>query len=237
MKFIIGKKIEMTQIWQGDKVVAATKVLAGPCTVVQVKNSEKDGYKAVQLGFEDKKVKNIAKPQIGHFKKAGANFRFLREFRLDRPGREEKTEFVIGDKIKAETFATGDKINIVGISKGKGFQGVVKRHGFSGGRKSHGNKDQLRMPGSASATGVGHVFRGTRMAGRTGGDRITVKNSEIIAVDEANNLVFVKGAVPGARNSLVLIQGLGELKVAKTEAKEVKPASGEVAGNEPEIKK
>jgi large subunit ribosomal protein L3 len=236
MKFIIGKKVEMTQIWQDDKIVPVTKILAGPCVVSQIKNKEKDGYRAVQLSFEERKAKNIAKPQLGHFKKIGANFKTVKEFRLDRIGREEKTEFSLGDKINVGTFAVGDQVDIVGISKGKGFQGVVKRHGFSGGRKSHGNKDQLRMPGSASSTGVGHVFRGTRMAGRTGGDRVTTKNSEIISIDEANNLVFVKGAVPGARNGLVLIQGLGELKVVKSSVAEVKTSPAETNESKPEIK-
>ncbi|MFA5248043.1 MAG: 50S ribosomal protein L3 [Patescibacteria group bacterium] len=229
MKFIIGKKIEMTQIWQGDKIIPVTKVLAGPCSVIQVKNKEKDGYCSVQLGFEEKKAKNIAKPQLGHFKKVGINFKTVKEFRLDRIGREEKTEFSLGDKIDVGTFVIGDQIDIVGVSKGKGFQGVVKRHHFAGGRKSHGNKDQLRMPGSVSSTGVGHVFRGTKMGGRMGGDRVTVKNSEIISIDEVNNFIFIKGAVPGARNGLVLIQGLGELKI-------IKPSTAKVPEDEPEIK-
>jgi large subunit ribosomal protein L3 len=219
MKFIIGKKIEMTHVWQNDKMIPVTKVLAGPCVVTQVKNKEKDGYCAVQLGFGEKKAKNIAKPQLGHFKKIGTNFRTLREFRLDTIGNEDKTEFSLGDKIEVGTFVLGDQVDLIGISKGKGFQGAVKRHGFSGGRKSHGNKDQLRMPGSASATGVGHVFKGTRMGGRTGNDRVTTKNSEIIFIDEENNVLFVKGAVSGARNSLVLIQGVGDIKITKSEIK------------------
>jgi large subunit ribosomal protein L3 len=215
MKFIIGKKIEMTQLWKDEQVVAVTKVQAGPCLVAQVRNEEKDGYKAVQLGFGERKAKNINKPQLGHFKKAGQNFSAVREFRLDRRNKEENAEFNIGDKIDVSTFSAGDIIQVTGTSKGKGFQGVVKRHGFSGGRKTHGNKDQLRMPGSVSATGVGHVFKGTRMGGRMGGDRITTINLEVAEVDLANNLLYIKGAVPGARNSLVLIEGQGELKIVK----------------------
>lgn len=219
MKFIIGKKIEMTQIWQGDKVVGVTKVQAGPCVVAQVKGEEKDGYKAVQLAFGEKKAKNIAKPQIGHFKKIGKNFSVLREFRLDKKGLEDKADLNIGDIVDASTFSAGDIVNVVSVSKGKGFQGVVKRHHFAGGRASHGNKDQLRMPGSIGNVGAGHVFKGTRMAGRMGGDRVTIKNIEIIEVDEQNNLIYLKGAVSGARNGLVMLEGKGDLKVQKAEVK------------------
>lgn len=223
MKFIIGKKVEMTQIWQGDKVIGVTKVQAGPCVVVQVKG-EKDGYKAIQLGFGTRKAKNIAKPQLGHFKKVGQNFSTLREFRLDKPTHVEKADVNVGDVVKAGTFVAGDIVQIVGTSKGKGFQGVVKRHHFAGGRATHGNKDQLRMPGSAGNTGAGHVFKGTRMAGRMGGDRVSVKNVEIIEVDEVNNLIYLKGAVAGARNGLVLIEGKGELVVEKVETPKVETA-------------
>jgi len=219
MKFIIGKKIEMTQLWQNDKVIGVTKVQAGPCLVAQVKEAEKDGYRAVQLGFGERKAKNINKPQIGHFKKVGQNFSVLREFRLDKRNLEEKAELNIGDEINVGTFSAGDIITVVATSKGKGFQGVVKRHGFAGGRKTHGNKDQLRMPGSISSTGVGHVFRGTRMAGRMGGDRVTTINLTIAEVDKENNILYIAGAVPGARNSVVLIEGKGELVIAKPETK------------------
>lgn len=217
MKFIIGKKIEMTQVWQGDKVVAVTRVQAGPCVVTQVKNIENDGYKAVQLGFGKRKEKNIAKPQKGHMKGLGA-FMSMKEFRT------EAGETKVGDVINVDTFAVGDGIQVIGVSKGKGFQGVVKRHGFKGSKKTHGNKDQLRMPGSAGATGPAHVFKGMRMGGRMGGDQVTVKNLEIVAVDTENNILSIKGAVPGARNGLVLISGEGELKIsqANTETKEEK---------------
>ena len=218
MKFIIGKKIEMTQIWQGETVVAVTKVKTAPCTVIQIKNMEKDGYSAVQLGFGVRKEKNIKKPQKGHFKKLG-NFAKVREFRvLD----EETAKLKTSDTIDLSSFIKGDKIQITSISKGKGFQGVVKRYGFKGTKKTHGNKDQLRMPGSIGATGPAHVFKGTRMGGRMGCDQVTLKNLEIIDVDLENNILSVKGPVAGARNSLVLISGEGELKLSA----QGRPASG-----------
>lgn len=196
----------MTQVWRGDDVVAVTRIQAGPCTVTQVKTLKKDGYTAVQLGFSERKEKNIPKAQKGHLKNLG-NLRFLREFRVDNP------EVKRGDKIESNTFEVGDKIEVTGVSIGKGFQGVVKRHGFSGSKKTHGNKDQLRMPGSSGATGPAHVFKGMRMSGRMGGDQVTVKNLKVIEVDEVNNIISIKGALPGKRNSLVIIQGKGDLKV------------------------
>jgi len=207
MKFIIGKKIEMTQVWQGDKVVAVTRVQAGPCVVTQVKNVEKDGYEAIQVGFGVRKEKNINKPQRGHTKGLG-NFSAMREFRV------EAGQVKTGDRIEVGTFTVGDGIQVSGVSKGKGFQGVVRRHGFSGSKKTHGNKDQLRMPGSAGATGPAHVFKGMRMGGRMGGDNVTTKNLEIVEVDVENNILSIKGAVPGARNGLVLISGEGELIIS-----------------------
>ncbi len=220
MKFIIGKKLDMTQIWKGDRVVAVTKVQAGPCVVVQLKKIETDGYQAVQLGYGEKKSKNINKPQKGHYKKIkesnsefNVDLRFLREFR------EKDTEVNIGDVVKVDTFEIGNKVSATGISKGRGFQGVVKRHGFHGHNKSHGTKDQVRMPGSAGATGPAHVFKGKKMPGRMGADRITVKNLEIIEVDQANNILLIKGAIPGAKNGLILISGEGQLKVAVKDEK------------------
>ena len=225
MKFIIGKKSDMTQLWQGDKVVAVTKVQAGPCVVVQLKKTDKDGYQAVQLGYGEKKNKNINKPQQGHYKKikehnpeVNIDLAFLREFR------DENIEVKEGDVIDVSTFETGDKIAVTGISKGRGFQGVVKRYGFHGQTKSHGTKDQVRMPGSAGATGPAHVFKGQRMPGRMGADRVTVTNLEIIEVDQANNILLIKGAIPGAKSGLILIAGEGQLKtrVKKEETKKVK---------------
>ena len=216
MKFIIGKKLDMTQVWPGDKVVGVTRVQAGPCTVVQVKGEDKDGYSAVQVGFGERKRKNIKKPQRGHMKNLN-NFRYLREFRIspDAPKDAKERQLKRGDKIDVSTFEAGDNIQVEGVSKGKGFQGVVKRHGFHGQDKTHGTKDQLRMPGSIGSTGPAHVFKGLRMPGRMGGDQVTVKNSEIVEVDKENNILLVKGAVPGARNSLVLISGEGELMITQ----------------------
>lgn len=212
MKFIIGKKLGMTQAYQGEEVAAVTKVQAGPCAVVQIKDRDKDGYQAVQLGFGEKQEKNIKKPQKGHMR-GMSNFRFLREFRIEDSGAKR------GDMIEAGMFKAGDRIQVSGISKGKGFQGVVRRHGFQGSKKTHGNKDQLRMPGSIGATGPAHVFKGTRMGGRMGGDNVTVKNLEIIEVKPEENLILVKGAVPGARNGLLLIAGDGELEISQPNEK------------------
>lgn len=222
----------MTQVWKGEKVVAVTKVQAGPCPVVQVKTNKKDHYEALQLGFGVRKEKNIKKPQKGHTKDLG-NISVMREFRTETEGLKK------GDVINVETFEAGDIVTVVGISKGKGFQGVVKRHGFSGSKKTHGNKDQLRMPGSSGATGPAHVFKGARQGGRMGGDRVTVANLEIVEVDKENNILLIKGAVPGFRSGLVLISGEGELKIAPKEKLEevevevVEPAA-EVVATEPE---
>lgn len=197
----------MTQVFKGDNVVPVTLLESGPNFVVQVKTKEKDGYTAVQIGFGAKKEKNIKKPQRGHLAKATSdkqqttNLRWLREFRTD------ETELKLGDKIDISTFVPGDKVNIVAISKGKGFQGVVKRHGFHGGPKSHGQKDKHRAPGSLGASWPQYVNKGKRMAGRMGGDKITVKDLEIIDVDKENNLIVVKGAIPGRKGTLVMIKG------------------------------
>ncbi len=232
MKFILGKKIEMTQIWKGNDVVAVTKVQAGPCVVTQIKNNDKDGYMAAQLGYGERKEKNIAKPQKGHLakvkdkdSKSKTNLRYLKEFRIDGD-----TNLNIGDKIDASAFELGDIVKVTGTSKGKGFQGVVKRHGFHGQNKSHGTKDQLRMPGSIGATGPAHVFKGVRMPGRMGGDKVSVNNLEIVEIDKENNILYIKGAVPGARNGLVLISGDGEIKTVVDE-KKVEEIKVEIADN------
>lgn len=217
----------MTQVWKGDRVIGVTRVQAGPCLVTQVKDMDNDGYRAVQVGYGSKKEKNIAKPQKGHLKKAGrlagqkekTELRYVREFRLNKNGREEKAEVKAGDIIDVTTFAPGDVIKVTGTSKGKGFQGVVKRHGFSGQKKTHGNKDQLRMPGSIGATEPAHVFKGMRMGGHMGDAKATTTNLEVVEIDIENNILYIKGSVPGARNSLVMVQGPGELKVVVPEVK------------------
>ena len=205
----------MTQLWQKDKLVAVTKVLATPCTVVQVKQADKDGYEAVQLGCGQRKAKNIKKAQKGHFKGLD-DFAYLKEFRAEAGGLKR------GDKLDVSSFVVGDSIQVAGVSKGKGFQGVVRRHGFSGSKKTHGNKDQLRMPGSVGATGPAHVFKGTRMGGRMGNDNTVVKNLEVAMVAPDEHVIYIKGAVPGAREGYVLVSGPGEMKAVADE-KELSP--------------
>ncbi len=208
MKFISGKKLSMTQIWSGDKVLAVTPVLAGPCTITQVKTKAKDGYEALQLAYGVRKEKNIKKPQLGHFKAAGVKPAHVKEFRTD-----QAADFKVGDIVSVGTFKVGDKLDVTGISKGRGFQGVVKRHGFHGFRKTHGNKDQERMPGSIGPKGPAHVFKGTRMGGRMGGVQVTVTNLEVAAVDEKNNIIFIQGAVPGSINGFITVRAQGDLQV------------------------
>jgi large subunit ribosomal protein L3 len=206
MKFIIAKKIEMSQRFRADgTVVPVTLLQAGPCVVIQVKTQEKDGYSAVQLGLG--KEKDPSKPQAGHFKAAGEMCKIVREFRVDGPA-----ELAVGAKVDAAQFKAGEFVGVSGISKGKGFQGVVKRHHFRGGPASHGHKDNLRMPGAIGSGGMQRVFKGLRMGGHMGSDSVTVKNLEVIEVDAANNILAVKGAVPGARGAVLLVEGGHEAK-------------------------
>lgn len=198
MKFILAKKLEMSQVFRPDgTVVPVTLVQAGPCVVTQVKTDESDGYTAVQLGFLPTH-KPLAKPQAGHLTDL-PQATVLREFRL-----EKASDLKRGDAIEATVFAAGDNVQVTGISKGKGFEGVVKRHGFHGHPSTHGHKDQLRMPGSIGAGGVQHVLKGRRMAGRMGNEQVTVKNLEIVEVRDGG-ILAVKGAVPGSRNSVIEI--------------------------------
>ncbi|PIT89775.1 50S ribosomal protein L3 [Candidatus Kuenenbacteria bacterium CG10_big_fil_rev_8_21_14_0_10_36_11] len=209
MKFILGKKIEMSQMFDKEgNVMPVTKVQAGPCAVTQIKNQETDGYVAVQLGFGQKK--NLSKALKGHLKNLG-DFRYLREFRVRAI---HELPLQRGDVITLENFNAGDKITITGVSKGKGFQGVVRRHGFHGHPASHGHKDQERMPGSIGSKRTGSVAKGKRMAGHMGNEQTTVKNLEIIKIDLENNTLYLKGAVPGRRGSLVEIIGEGEIKIS-----------------------
>lgn len=197
-KFILGKKLEMSQIFRPDgTVVPVTLVKVGPCVITQIKDADKDGYQAIQLGFLPSKRTN--KPRAGHLKDLD-QLKVLREVRVD-----DLTSYHRGDKIEASSFQAGDRVHVTGVSKGKGFQGVVKRHHFHGSPATHGHKDQLRMPGSIGAGGVQRVLPGKRMAGRMGGDCVTVKNLEIIEVREGGVLA-VKGAVPGARNAILEIR-------------------------------
>lgn len=211
MKFILGKKIGMTQVFlQSGEVVPVTKVQAGPCQITEVREDKKNGVKAVQVGFGETKESRLSMPQVGHLKDL-EKVRNLRDFKIDSNAVVKR-----GDTITVETFVPGDKVLVVGESKGKGFAGVVKRHHFRGGPASHGHKDNLRMPGSIGAGGVQRVFKGMRMGGRMGGDRVTIKNLEIVQVHPESGELYIKGAVPGGRNALLLISGEGELKL-KTE--------------------
>lgn len=204
MEGILGKKLGMTQIFEEDgTLVPVTVVQAGPCLVVQRKTTEVDGYEAVQLGLvEDRPPRKVNKPQSGHFAKAGvAAMRRLVEFSLD-----EGEEASPGDQVKAGIFAADDYVDVVGTSKGKGFQGVVKRHGFAGGRATHGSMFH-RAPGSVGQSAFpSRVFPGVRLPGQTGDKRVTAKNLKVVKVDEENNLLYIKGAVPGARQGYLAIR-------------------------------
>ncbi|MBU4315032.1 50S ribosomal protein L3 [Patescibacteria group bacterium] len=198
MKAIIGKKLEMTQVFKDDgTVVPVTLVQTGPCTVLEIR--EHDSKKKVVVGFGTKK--HTAKPQLCAWG-VEKGFAFVCEFILP-----DGSEIKVGDTLNVTDFLPGDLVNAIGESKGKGFQGVVKRHGFHGSPKTHGHKDQLRMPGSIGAGGVQHVFKGTRMGGRMGGDRVTVKNLEIVNVNDKDGILAVKGAVPGCRGSFIQLIG------------------------------
>ncbi len=189
----------MTQVFDTEgRVTPVTVLSAGPVTVTQVKGKEKDGYTAIQVGFGDKAAKNISKPLAGHLK--GKTFRHLKEFRTD-------ASMNVGDSVNASAFEVGDLVEVSAISKGKGFQGVVKRHGFKGGPRSHGQKHSERAPGSIGAVWPQRVLKGKRMAGRMGGDRITVKNLKVVAVDQETNTLMISGAIPGRRGTLVEVRG------------------------------
>lgn len=202
MSGLIGKKIGMTNIFNPDgEVVPVTVIMAGPCKVVSIRTKEKDGYDALQLGFGEKKEKNISKPVLGQFKKNGITpGKVLKEFR-----KFNVADYKIGDEIKADFFTEGEVIKVRGRSKGKGFQGVMRRHGFGGvGGTTHGQSDRLRAPGSIGASSYpSRVFKGQRMAGRTGNENVTMSNLKVIKVVAEQNLIMVKGSVPGAINSIV----------------------------------
>lgn len=204
MDGLLGKKIGMTQIFiENGEVVPVTVVEVGPCYVTQVKTEDNDGYAAVQLGFGDKKSKHTAQPQQGHFKKANVKpCRILREFHIEDSG-----EYQPGQIFGADVFGVGDVVDVTGFSKGKGFQGVVKRHGFRGGQKTRGQSDRWRAPGSIGASSSpSRVFKGMRMGGRMGNKRVTTQNLSVVGVDAERNLLLIKGAVPGHKNSYVMIK-------------------------------
>ena len=198
---LLGKKLGMTQIFtERGETVPVTVLEVGPCVVTQVKTVEKDGVRSVQLGFGHKK--RLSEPQKGHLRASGAQSRHLRDMKT-----EEGDDYSVGQTIDASIFAVGDKVDISGTSKGKGFQGVVKRHGFAGGPKTHGQSDRHRAPGSIGATTTpGRVFKGTRMAGHMGHERVTVQSLEVVRVDTERSLVLVKGSVPGPNEGILLIR-------------------------------
>jgi len=205
MKFIIGKKVEMSQRFKEDgTVVPVTLVYAPPSKIAQIKTKENDGYDALQAAAFTVSEKKLTKPLRGHLKDMPA-YATLKELRMEGPDASLEK----GKELSVSQFAVGDKVEVTGTSKGKGFQGVVKRHGFHGHPASHGHKDQLRMPGSIGGSrggrGKQEVLKGKRMAGHMGTDRITVKNLEVIEIDDKNNLMAIKGAIPGARNSVVYV--------------------------------
>jgi len=201
-KGIIGKKVGMTQIYTDTGLaVPVTVIEAGPCIVVQKRTLEKDGYKAIQIGFGEKKERLVNKPDKGRFAGAGVRpLRFLRELRVDDPD-----AYRIGQEIKADIFAEGEKVDVVGTTKGRGFAGGIKRHGFHRGPMSHGSKYH-RRPGSLGAKGPARTFKGRKLPGRLGVERVTVQNLTVAKVDGERNMIAVKGAVPGPRGGLVLIK-------------------------------
>jgi len=202
-KAILATKVGMTQIFNEDGVLVPVTVLqAGPCVVTQVKTEENDGYKAVQVGFADKREKLVNKPVKGMFDKAGVSYkRYIREFRF-----ENAEEYSVKDEIKADIFAAGDKVDATAISKGKGYQGAIKRYGQHRGPMAHGSKFHRHQGSNGSATTPGRVFKGKGMPGHMGSVRVTVQNLEVVRVDAENNLLLVKGSVPGPRKSLVTIK-------------------------------
>ena len=202
-KAILTTKVGMTQVFSEDGVLTPVTVLqAGPCVVTQVKTVENDGYSAVQVGFGDIREKLVNKPKKGHFAKAGVTAkRFLKEFRL-----EDAESYTLGQEIKADVFAAGDKVDATAKSKGKGFQGAIKRHGQSRGPMAHGSKYHRHAGSNGSATTPGRVFKGKHMPGHMGVVRVTVQNLEVVSVDAEKNLILVKGAVPGPKKSLVMLK-------------------------------
>ena len=200
---ILGRKIGMTQVWnENDEVVPVTVIQAGPCAISQVKTKATDGYCAVQIGFGDIKDKNVNKPMRGHFDKAGVKAtRYLREVRV--PEGEEHT---CGELVTVESFADVEKVDVIGRSKGKGFQGTIRRHNFNAGRKTHGSHNYRQHGSIGQCSTPSRVHKGLRMPGQMGNERVTVRNLKVVRIDAEQNLILVRGAVPGAKNGLVLVR-------------------------------
>lgn len=204
VKGLLGTKLGMTQVWDADnRIVPVTVIQAGPCVVTQVRTADVDGYSAVQLGFGAVKAKNVTKPAAGHFEKAGVTPRkHLVELRT-----ADASVYILGQELTAEVFAEADVVDVTGVTRGKGTAGVMKRHGFGGLRASHGVHRKHRSPGSIGACATpGHVFKGTRMAGRMGVEKVTVQNLTVHAVDAERGLILVKGSVPGPKGALVVLR-------------------------------
>jgi len=199
---ILGEKVGMTRIFaKNGESIPVTVILAGPCQVIQKKNLEKEGYNAVQLGFKEVKEKKISKPIASHLKKCKAKpIKYIREFKVD-----DSSKYSSGTEVKVDIFKEGDKVDIIGISKGKGFAGAIKRHNFSGGPKTHGQKEYFRSVGSIGATDAARVFKGQKLPGHMGTDRVTIKNMEVVKINLERNLILVKGSVPGAKGAMVVI--------------------------------
>lgn len=204
MKGLIGKKLGMTQIFdESGAVQPVTLIEAGPCYVTQVRREQTDGYVAVQLGFEEVDSRRLTGGQLGHLKRNDLPpLRYVREFRV-----RAEDDIAEGEKLSVDVFEIGDRVDVVGTSKGRGFAGTVKRHGFGGGPKTHGQSDRHRAPGSIGATSTpGRVYKGTRMSGRMGGERVTSQNLRVEVVDSERNIIGVRGSVPGGKNGLVIIK-------------------------------
>lgn len=216
MKGIIGKKVGMTQVFdeRGD-VVPVTVIEAGPCYVTQVRSAERDGYTAIQLGFGETKPRRLTRGQLGHLQRNNLPaLRYLREFRM----REGEPDVEEGQQINADVFEVGDRVDVIGKSKGRGFQGTIKRHGFRRQPKTHGQSDRERAPGSIGAGSTpGRVIKGMRMAGRMGNDRITMQNLEVVVVDAEKNLIAVKGSIPGTRGGIVMLKPARERRRTRRE--------------------
>mgnify|MGYP001813407059 CR=1 FL=1 len=215
MKGILGKKVGMTQVFsERGEAIPVTVIEAGPCFVAQIKTVEQDGYAAVQLGFDETKPKRLTQPQLKHLQKS--NLPALRHLRELRVADDELASFEEGQKLTVDIFEAGEMVEVTGTSKGRGFAGVVKRYGFRGGPKTHGQSDRLRAPGSVGAcTTPGRVFKGKRMPGRMGGERVTTQGLQVVLVDPERNLLALRGAVPGSKNGLLLIREARKTRLRK----------------------
>jgi large subunit ribosomal protein L3 len=215
MKSILGKKVGMTQIFdERGEVVPITVIEAGPCFIAQVKTEKRDGYTAIQMGFDEVEPKRLTRPEAQHLRKSGLPaLRFLREFRLSE---DEVGSFAEGQRITVDVFQVGELVDVIGTSKGRGFAGVMKRHGFKGGSMTHGQSDRQRSPGSIGACKTpGRIVKGKRMAGHMGDVRVTAQHLKVVMVDPERNLLALRGAVPGAKNGLLVIQQSRKTRLMK----------------------